>query len=246
MDAIVLARNPHREYDEIISLVTQEQGKQEFLIRGVKKIASKNAPHLEPCSIVDITIAEGKELPILTKAVSIEYFKSIREDIKKNLIASYIATITHELLRTGDDDARIFIFLKKFLTRISDTDYPSFILIDTYIARLLGYMGFIPELRECVVSGHTAPLTHFSAAAGGMLAAEVAKEKLHVKEKIIAVSEEARQYLLALWEEDWDHIARIPTEHQITIHNIIYEFLRYHTERSCFDWFRYAKLCDSI
>ena len=51
MQAIVLSRRDFREFDQMISLYTREQGKLELLARGLKKVTSKNAAHLEPSVI---------------------------------------------------------------------------------------------------------------------------------------------------------------------------------------------------
>ena len=38
MLAVVLARQDVREYDQIVSFYTQEDGRRDFLVKGVKKI----------------------------------------------------------------------------------------------------------------------------------------------------------------------------------------------------------------
>ena len=90
MEAIVLSSRDFREFDQIISLYTKEQGKLELLARGVKKIISKNSAHLEPFSNVFIEIAKGKEIDHLTKVVPIMFFPNIRKDLSKSLSAGYL------------------------------------------------------------------------------------------------------------------------------------------------------------
>ena len=78
MQAIALKRKDFREVDQMISFYTRECGKLELLARGIKKIESKNSPHVEPFSYADIEFAAGKELYHLTKVQPIQSFKNIR------------------------------------------------------------------------------------------------------------------------------------------------------------------------
>ena len=126
MQAIILSRRDFREYDQIISVYTKEQGKLELLARGIKKITSKNSAHIEPFSVVDIDIAEGHEINHLTKVQPVEYFKNIRQDLQKSLAAQYVVSITDKFVQVGERDERIFEGLKTWLEflNIPISQYP--------------------------------------------------------------------------------------------------------------------------
>ena len=72
MLSIVLSRKDFREHDQIVSLYVKEKGKLSLIVRGVKKIVSKNSAHLEPFSFVNITIEKGKEADYLTRVQSVD------------------------------------------------------------------------------------------------------------------------------------------------------------------------------
>jgi hypothetical protein len=82
MEAIVLSRRDFREYDQIITVYTKEQGKLELLARGVKKIVSKNTAHLEPFSYGMIESVPGKEILHLTTAQPLHTFPFIRSNLE--------------------------------------------------------------------------------------------------------------------------------------------------------------------
>ena len=71
MQAITLSRRNFREFDQIVSLYTEDLGKVELLARGIKKITSKQAAHVEPFSLVTLEIARGKEVDHLTKVQTV-------------------------------------------------------------------------------------------------------------------------------------------------------------------------------
>src|SRR3989339_1380352 len=144
MQAIILSRRDFREYDQIISVYTKEQGKLELLARGIKKITSKNSAHIEPFSVVDIDIAEGHEINHLTKVQPVEYFKNIRQDLQKSLAAQYVVSITDKFVQVGERDERIFEGLKTWheFLNIPISQYPNILIIDCYIVELLYCLGF--------------------------------------------------------------------------------------------------------
>ena len=93
MLSIVLSRKDFREHDQIVSLYSKDEGKLGLMVRGVKKIVSKNSAHLEPFSIVDITVEKGKDFSYLIRVQSVDYLRNIRENLHKSLVASYIVSI---------------------------------------------------------------------------------------------------------------------------------------------------------
>ena len=146
MFAIILSRKDFRDYDQIISVYTQEKGKMSLLVRGVKKIVSKNSAYLEPFSIVNITVEKGKEVDYLTRVQSENYLRSIREDLQKSLVATYIVSLVDKLFSEGEVDNRFFIFLQNFLEYLNFIDElddkMTVIVLDVFVVNLLVFLGF--------------------------------------------------------------------------------------------------------
>src|SRR3989338_7600434 len=108
MQAIILSRRPFREYDEMISLLSDTQGKMNVLARGNKRVVSKQSAHCEPFSFITGEIIPGKELGYLTKVQSLDSFSSIRKDIRKNFAAWYIVSLTEQLFESHAPDIQLF------------------------------------------------------------------------------------------------------------------------------------------
>ena len=66
VQAIILMRKNIGEADRLLFAFTRERGLILIKARGVRKITSKLAPHIEPMQIVDLTIVEGKRDWVLT------------------------------------------------------------------------------------------------------------------------------------------------------------------------------------
>ncbi len=143
MQALVLSRRNFREADQIISLYTKEKGKLEVLARGVKKITSKNAAHLEPFSLVEVEIIPGKELAHLGAVQPINYFVNIRRDLQKSLAAGYVVGLLNKILHEGEKDERLFNFTIAWLTFVNiSLDLNLSLFVDCYIVKLLYCLGF--------------------------------------------------------------------------------------------------------
>src|SRR3989339_835119 len=119
---IVLNRKNFREYDQMISFYTKEFGKLEALAKGIKKITSKQSGYLEPFSLVEAEMIYGKEINRLIKVQPIEIFKNIRQNLQKSLTVGSIVGLVDKMLRTGEEDERIFYLLKTWLEHVEKID----------------------------------------------------------------------------------------------------------------------------
>lgn len=121
MLAIVLARRNFREFDQLITVYTAETGKREALARGVKKIISKNAPFLEPFSLITVDIIPGRGIDHLITAQSSHLFKNIRSDWEKIMMAGYAVGLVDQLIEEGEKDEQLFELLRSWLVYLDQT-----------------------------------------------------------------------------------------------------------------------------
>lgn len=156
MLSIVLSRRDFRDYDQIVSLYTKEKGKLSLLVKGVKKIVSKNSSYLEPFSIVNVTIEKGKEVDYLTRVQSENYLRNIREDLQKSLVAYYLVTLVDKLFSEGEVDNRFFIFLQNFLEYLDSfgelDDQKTILFLDVFVVNLLSFLGFKLSSSEDILN----------------------------------------------------------------------------------------------
>jgi len=143
MLAIVLARKNWREFDQMISLYTRERGKVEVLAKGIKKIISKNSANLEILSLVEIDVAQGKEIDYLTRVQPIKIFKNIYSDFDKIFIANYVVKLADVNILAQERDENIFDLLVSFLEFLdSAVEINSLNLATGFIFKLWHCLGF--------------------------------------------------------------------------------------------------------
>ncbi|MBU1104363.1 DNA repair protein RecO [Candidatus Parcubacteria bacterium] len=96
--AIVLRRINYSDSDRIYTLLTPDLGKISAIAKGVRKIKSRKAGHLDLGCIVKVSLAEGKNLHILTQAETIQTVEFAKGNLKlANAILEAIESINKAL-----------------------------------------------------------------------------------------------------------------------------------------------------
>lgn len=178
---IIIRRKNFGETDRMLTIYTKNHGKIRVIAKGVRKTLSKLGGHLELFYFVDLILAEGKNLDIITSAQIIDSHKNIRYD--KNLINQtyYISELVDLATKEGAENKEIFQLIKECLdsfniipdrkvalaTVSSQESNNGLTLVDSCFYRndnykhekilryfelkLIYILGFYPEINTCVV-----------------------------------------------------------------------------------------------
>ena len=71
-EAIVLRTHKLGEADRIITLLTRQHGRVRAVAKGVRRTTSRFGSRLEPFTHVDLQLAEGRNLDMITQAETID------------------------------------------------------------------------------------------------------------------------------------------------------------------------------
>ncbi len=247
MLAIVLSRKDFRDYDQIISVYTQEKGKMSLLVRGVKKIVSKNSAYLEPFSIVNITVEKGKEVDYLTRVQSENYLCGIRENLQKSLVATYIVSLVDKLFSEGEVDNKFFSFLQNFLVYLDSlkdlNDKMAVFILDVFAVNLLSFFGFKLSSDEKIINSEFLTYIQVFESAHSPRRARQGGQGL-ISSSLLQndpfdTSSSCRE---VVYKGDLSEIFSLNFEVDLAkkIHKVVYNFLVHYTERKIVDW---AKTC---
>lgn len=170
VQAIVLRHRDYGETDRMLVLFTLERGKLTAIAKGVRKLHSRKAGHLEPFTQVNLQLARGRDLMIITQAETIEAFLPLREDLRLPTYASYVVELLDRFTYEEGENRAIYRTLMHTLTRLCSFDDPD-LVVRYYELRLLDLSGFRPQLFDC--AGCDAEIQaqdqYFSAERGGIL-----------------------------------------------------------------------------
>ena len=171
LEAVVLRHADWGEADRLLTLYTRERGKVRAIAKGVRKIKSRKAGHLEPFTRVTLQLARGRDLLIVTDADTIDAYQPLREDLIKTGYASYLVELLDRFTYEEEsEDYNIFRLLTESLSRVANEPDP-WLAIRYYEVHLLHHLGFRPQLFECANCREEiqAADQFFSAAQGGVI-----------------------------------------------------------------------------
>lgn len=169
--AVVLRHADWGEADRLLTLYTREQGMVRAVAKGVRKMTSRKAGHLQPFTHVTLQLAKGRDLLIVTQVETVNAFLSLHDDLEKTSYAAYVVEL---LLRFSYEEEggnpTIFRLLTETLDRL-EKEEDSWLAIRYYEMRLLDAVGFRPHLFECANCGREilAEDQFFSFTAGGVI-----------------------------------------------------------------------------
>ena len=144
---IILKKIDHKEADQFFSIYTEDKGKILALGRGTKKIQSKLNPSLHYFSVVDLTIANGKNFDHITGVCLAKNFRRIQDQIKKIILASFGLELVEKLTEVGVSDRRIFTLLSRYFSAINENDFNNKewqLIKNAFLIKFLDLLGFNP------------------------------------------------------------------------------------------------------
>lgn len=223
---IIIRRRNFGEADRILTIYTERRGKVSAIAKGVRKPLSKLAGHLELFYLTDFHLAEGKNLHTITGAILINDFPAIRNNPQKINQMYYIAELIDKLIHEHERSEEIFALVNNIFQELNTQD--SSLLLAYFELRLISYLGHKPELNHCVrCREKLSDGKNFWDHSSGVICAKClnlgsAKE----------ISNNIIKLLRLFLEKDVNIINNLnldkKTEQELK--NIIYDFLRYHTE----------------
>jgi DNA repair protein RecO (recombination protein O) len=170
VEALVLRHTDWGEADRILSLYTRQMGKVGAIAKGVRKMKSRKAGHLEPFTRVNLQLARGRGLFIVTQAEAINPHLNLRENLELLGYASYIVELLDRFTYDEDENPSLYRLLVQTLPRIDQGPDP-LLAVRYYEVRLLDLLGYRPKMFQCAnCENEIKPEDqYFSALQGGVL-----------------------------------------------------------------------------
>jgi len=192
VEAVVLRHSDWGEADRLLTLFTREAGILRALAKGARKPRSRKAGHIEPFTRVDLMLARGKDLWIVTQAETVESFQALREDLMRTGYASYAVELVDRFSYEEGENRSLYRLLMETLQRVAQLP-DGFLPIRYFEIRLLDEVGFRPQLFHCVTCGEEIKPEpqYFSAQLGGALCPKCGPRAAEAR----AVSVETLKYM---------------------------------------------------
>ena len=228
--AIVLGHFEYGEADRILTLFTHQRGKIKAIAKGVRKIRSHKAGHLEPFTNVNLFLAKGRNLDIITQAETVNPHMSLREDLQRVGYASYVVEFLDRFTYEEGQNVAMFRLLEETLTRL-ETQSNLETVVHYYEVRLLDLLGFRPQLFECIdCSEAILPQDqYFSPLVGGVVCPKCAR----ARSEVLPVEKDVLKYFRHLQRSKWGKVEEIviPALVEKKLAHLVESYLTYLLER---------------
>ena len=154
-EGVVLRAVKLGEADRIITLLTRGHGKIRAVAKGVRRVRSRFGGRLEPFMRVDVLIAEGRSLDVVSQAESVAaYARDIGADYDAYTAANVIVETADRL--AGEEHERLagqYRLLVGALNALAKHAHAPADIASSYVLRALALAGWEPRLYACVVCG---------------------------------------------------------------------------------------------
>ncbi len=229
-EAVVLRHNNWGEADRLLWLYTRQAGKVRAIAKGVRKLRSRKAGHLEPFTRVSLLLARGREMWIITQAEAVDAYLPLRQDLIRVGYASYVVELLDRFTYEEGENIPLYNLLIDTLVRLNVEEDPA-LATRYYEVRLLDYLGYRPQLVECAGCGaNIRPEDqYFSAAQGGVLCPNCGAGT----QGAMPISVVALKYLRHFQRSDWEAASRARLTPGVAreLENLMHHYLTYLLER---------------
>lgn len=203
--AIVLRQRKLGDADKIITLYSANFGKIDAVAKGVRRITSRLAGHVEPLSHGNFMFAHGRNLDIVTQVQTVETFNAVRDDLDRLSRALYVAELVDRATEERAENFPLFRLLLNSLRRLaeaSDLD----LTVRFFEISLLAELGYRPQLENCASCHRVLPRdATWAPSVGGVVCDECRPIDVPVR----PLSPNGLQVLRLLQKGNFEEVARL-------------------------------------
>lgn len=153
-EGIILKKHNFSDYHKMVTIFTRDFGKKTVAAKGVRKLKSKLAPHLEVGMKTKITITKGKKNDILTGAQVQNAHKEIHKNLRKTSYIYILSEIVDKLTEEEHCDYDLYEIIAigcELINEAEDRQLP--MIFSAVLAHILKNHGIYPETDQCSRTG---------------------------------------------------------------------------------------------
>ena len=147
VEGIILKRKAAGEADKILTIFTRQLGKIRVIAKGIRRIHSRRAGHVELFSRVAVTIRSHQSMDIMTEAQAMRHGSQFETDATRMAYAYCMCELIDQLLPDRQEHADVYFLLAKGLDgllRQSDSEAWR-VSLGEFAHELLWRLGFLPS-----------------------------------------------------------------------------------------------------
>jgi len=228
-EAVVLRSLDYGETSQIVTLLTQENGKIGVMAKGARRTKSQFGATLQPMAYTQVVFyyKPTRELQILSESSHVESFHRLRRNLETITIGLRIVELVDALLEEEDPQPEIFAITVRALRRLNRTEQRAANLWPYVQLRLAECLGIAPSIERANVEA-VEDEGLLSRANGGVYPADA------VPEAPLRASRAALRAYAIFARADLDTVMRMELTAGVRreVEALIRDFLRYHVEEA--------------
>jgi DNA repair protein RecO (recombination protein O) len=133
----------------MVTLYSKDSGKLRVLAKGARRSSSKLVGHFEPLALVQLSLAHGHNLDIVTQAQTIEDFPKLKRELQAVTKGLYVVELVDGFGSEANPNQDLYYLAIETLRAIGqdpESEWP----LRFFELHLLRVSGLMPELYCCV------------------------------------------------------------------------------------------------
>lgn len=164
---VVLREVDIGDYDKMLTVLTAEQGRISIFANGVKRLKSPHFVATQLYTYSEFTLYGSRDKYYIRECTKIESFFGLRDTLPSLALAAYIAEVACDVsLEEQEEDTLLRLVLNSFYC-IAKNSKPLDLIKAAFELRVLGEIGFMPDLVGCADCGKSDFETYFFDVEGG-------------------------------------------------------------------------------
>lgn len=146
---LVIRVTPYRDYDRLISVLTEDRGRLFFMANAVRSVTNPNASACNLFAYSEFLLRQKQDRYYLHKAQLLEQPLGFSCDVETLAAAAFLAELCDDVAR-DEEGARIALHLcTNALSILKKNDRETDVVLAVFALRLLSAVGFLPQLVSC-------------------------------------------------------------------------------------------------
>ena len=146
---IVIRNTAYGEYDRLITVLTENNGKVFFKANGIRSLTNKNAAGCMPYTYSEFVLDKNNDRCYLRRATALKSLTVLGQPIEKIALFAYFAELCEDTVYDEESSRSALRLFANALYVLSHTQRSPELVKAIFEIRLLASLGFMPELSGC-------------------------------------------------------------------------------------------------
>lgn len=149
---IILKRLSMGEFDRMVTVFTPGLGKVTVMAKGIKKLNSRRASHLELFNHVDLVLYD-RTIPMVTEVSTLTTYSRFRQDITIASLAFYVGEVVDKILPEKQPISGVYELILEVFANLNAIESQELTdcrergekIVKQFVSKLLWELGYLPN-----------------------------------------------------------------------------------------------------